>query len=61
MIEKCKTCGGSGWISGDLRSDATHAMLLEMNIDFEVACPDCDAGRAELAKAKQEASEQKQP
>ena len=54
MAEKCKTCGGSGWISGDLKSDAAHSMLISMGIDFEIACTDCAAGRAELEKAKQE-------
>ena len=40
MTEKCKTCGGTGWISGDL-----------MGVDFEIACPDCEAGRAKLTAA----------
>lgn len=54
MADKCKTCGGSGWVSGDLKSDALHSVLIDFGIDYEIACPDCPAGRAELEKAKQE-------
>lgn len=59
MVEACKTCGGSGWVSGDLKSDAAHSKLIAMGIDYEIACTDCDAGRAELAKAIAEAKVQR--
>jgi rubredoxin len=53
--DKCKTCGGTGWVTYDLGSDAVHSMMIQMGVDFEVACPDCEAGRAELEKTKREA------
>jgi hypothetical protein len=54
-MTKCKTCGGTGWVSFDLKSDATHSKLIAMGIACEIACTDCDAGRAELEKANREA------
>lgn len=52
---KCKTCGDTGWVTLDLKSDAVHSMMIGMGIDCEIACLDCEAGRAELEKAKREA------
>ena len=57
MTEKCKTCGGTGWVSYDLKSDSAHTKMIVMGIDMEIACPDCDAGKAELKKAQDEAAE----
>jgi len=54
MLSKCKKCRGTGWRSGDLGSDATHSILLQVGIDFDVAC-DCPAGQAHLEEAKREA------
>jgi hypothetical protein len=58
MAEKCKSCGGTGWRTFDLKSDDMHSKLIAMGIDCEVACTDCDAGRAEVAKAKAKATKQ---
>lgn len=55
-MTKCKTCGGTGWVSFDLKSDGVHSKLIQMGIDCEVACTDCPAGRAELEKAKSAAN-----
>lgn len=56
MAEKCKACGGTGWRSFDLKSDATHSKLIAMGVDCEIACTECAAGRAELENAKAQAA-----
>lgn len=56
---KCKTCGGTGWVTVDLKNDRINSLLLQMGIDCETACTDCDAGRAELEKAKRPAMPKK--
>lgn len=58
MKDRCKTCGGTGWFSGDLKSDALHSMMIQMGVEYEIACPDCEKGRAEIERAKREARQQ---
>lgn len=55
MEPKCKTCGDTGWVTFDLKSDDTHSKLIQMGIDCDVACMDCERGRAEIAAAKKQA------
>jgi hypothetical protein len=48
----CKSCGGTGWRAMDLKSDRVHSMMIEMGVECEVACLDCETGRAEKAKCE---------
>jgi hypothetical protein len=54
MADKCKACGGTGWLTLDLKSDATHSIMIQMGIECEIACTACEDGRAEIDKAHTE-------